>query len=199
MFLAKFISYLFNPFIWPTIIFALLFWVAPGVIPGMANQNILLLLIFSGSFLVPLFMILTLRNSGVISSVEMGDRKERYLPMLLTSILYFGFTWMLFQKTPQLVHWTILGISLVLAGIFLLNFILKLSAHVVAATGSGFFIALLGIKHDAEMLVIAGVLLIVLAGLVAWARLYLKAHTHREVWVAMVFGLISSFGILLIP
>lgn len=199
MVFQKILSYLFNPFIWPTIIFSTLFWITPEMVPGIANKHILILLIGSGSFLVPVFMILTLRNSGVISSIEMRDRKERYLPIFLTAVLYFGFSWMLMQKTPQIIYWTIFGISAVLFLILILNFFVKISAHAVAATGSSLFLTFLGIQNQNQSLVIIGLFLVVVAGLLSWARVSLNAHSLKEVWIGISLGFISAFGILLMP
>ncbi len=199
MLFPKLISYILNPFIWPTIIFSVLFWITPELVPGMANKHILILLICSGSFLVPLFMILTLRNSGVISSIEMRDRKDRYLPILLTTILYFGFSWMLSQKTPQIIYWTIYGISAVLFLILILNFFVKISAHAVAATGSSLFMTLMGIQNQNPKLIAVGIVFLVLSGVLSWARVSLKAHSLKEVWFGISLGLISAFGILLMP
>jgi hypothetical protein len=199
MSLARILTIVFNPLTWPMLLFSVLFWVSPGLVPTVVNKGVLWLLIASGSFLVPAFMILTLRNAGLISSIQMDQKEDRKFPMLITVIIYFALTWMLFQKTPKIVHWTFLGIACVLLILSLITVFWKISAHSLAASGCAFFVTFLGINNQIPELVYFGLGLIILAGFVSWARLRLEAHSTGQVWGGLFFGFISSFGVLLMP
>ena len=199
MSLAKALTILFNPLTWPMLLFSVLFWVSPALVPAVVNKGVLWLLIASGSFLVPAFMILSLRNARVISSIQMDQKGDRKFPMLSTTIIYFALAWMLFQKTPRIVHWTFLGIACVLLILMVITIFWKISAHALAASGTAFFVTFLGINNQIPELVYVGLGFIILAGFVSWARLKLKAHSPGQVWAGFIFGFISSFGILLMP
>ena len=144
-------------------------------------------------------MILTIRNAGFIASIQMDKKEDRKLPMMMTTIIYFALAWMLFQKTPMIVHWTFLGIACVLLIILIISLYWKISAHAITASGSAFFVTFLGINNQIPELVYFGLGLIVLAGIISWARLKLNAHTTAQIWAGLFFGFISSFGILLMP
>ncbi len=198
MLAAKVISLVFNPLSWPMIIYLVIFLMGKDLLPGVINSWVLWSLIASGSFLVPVFMILTLRNSGLLSSISMENKQERRLPMFLTSILYLGLSWMLFQKTPELIHLSFLGISLVLLISTLITLAWKISIHAIAGAGSSFFLILLGIFENLPDLVGIGIGLLLLTGLIGWSRLKLDAHTVPQVLAGLFLGIFSSFGVLLI-
>jgi membrane-associated phospholipid phosphatase len=67
----------------------------------------------------------------------------------------------------------------------LANFRLKLSLHALFAFYCAIILFRIGLMW--------GAMALVLAVLVAWSRLFLRRHTHTELIVGMVLGLMGGF------
>lgn len=75
---------------------------------------------------------------------------------------------------------------------FLFFFKIKTSLHILSLSSTlGFFLIYASI-HSIAIVPIA-ILLIILTGVVASARLHLKAHTAKEIYIGFFLGLISQF------
>ena len=126
----------------------------------------------------------------------MKDRKQRIVPFIFIS-LYYVLTAYLFTSRLFFVNELLIAcISVVAALIVLLTLITfwwKISAHSMAMGGSiGLLLSLQSQQMMADMLwPVMG--MVVLAGAVMTARLYLKAHEPAEVWVGFGVGLIFCF------
>lgn len=156
-----------------------------------------------GMILLPLVSLLILKKLGVIQSLQLEKKEERSLPYLLMfffSAVSLYFIWQL----PMLMHIfrfiienTIFGLSILL----FVNQLYKISAHLFAL-GSLFAVIFL-VSFQLQINLLAWVIVILLvSGLVASARLLLKAHSIKEVYSGFFLGLFSTtffyFALMLI-
>lgn len=131
----------------------------------------------------------------------MHTRNERIVPFIAISAIYVVMTYLFFMKLPIGINFNKL-IAIVSALVLvstLLTFFLKVSVHSVASGGLiGIMLPLnKAIENGALLWPTAGVF--VVAGFVMSARLYLDAHTPREVYTGAVAGFLTGFaGILLL-
>ncbi|MFC5411731.1 hypothetical protein ACFPMF_20585 [Larkinella bovis] len=202
--LARVLSAVFHPLLMPTILFSLLLYKAPGVLGvetyGPGFKWSLLVLICVCTFLVPAFLIYLLHRTGFVSSLNMNDLRDRRVPYFMTALLYttttllFGYQFS--NAVPEIgIVMGSITVSVTLVG--LISLFWKISAHSVGV--SGMVGALLGIAIKAsEMSLLYPLLaLIVLAGLLASARLYLNAHTPTQIAAGMGLGLLVSLATVL--
>jgi len=109
------------------------------------------------------------------------EKKYRYFPLLLNVVLLSLCRY--FVKIPEEVYILLLFVNLV---VFFYTFFQKISLH-LASLGSLCVFFLL--KSEAEYLIVGS---FVLAGVVGWARYYLRAHTTLELAVGWLVGSVSS-------
>ncbi|TNE56113.1 MAG: phosphatase PAP2 family protein [Bacteroidetes bacterium] len=208
--IAQIISWIFIPLIMP--IYALmvvmyvpsfessffqyntLYWMHP-------NFKLLVLSMFAiFCFLAPGISLIMLRRSKAISSIEMDDRQERNIPIIISALYCLVLGVLLWVKTPnQMIPVAIyalpwggfLGISI--AGI--INRFDKISLHALGAGMMfGFFISYY--YYQAEYYFEILIFATLVCGLVMSARLYLKKHTMKQVISGFLLGFVSLFGIL---
>lgn len=142
-----------------------------------------------------------MRLSGIVSTTEMDDRKERWLPMA-TTIAFTGmlYYWLRMQfgplgdDVPKYIE------NLALAGILVslcfipLNMWRKVSVHAAGAgIFTGFLIAYLA-QHTYYSVWLAPLALVV-SGTVMTARLYLEKHSLTEVSVGWGVAAFVTFAI----
>lgn len=138
-------------------------------------------------------------KSGIVSTPEMDDRKERWLPMA-TTILYTTFLYFLLDKQFENVEEPKYILNLSLSGILVslcfvpLNRWRKVSVHAAGAgIFTGFLIAYLA-QHTYFSMWLAPLALVV-SGTVMTARLYLEKHSLTEVSVGWGVGALVTFVI----
>ncbi|WP_128546246.1 hypothetical protein [Larkinella soli] len=186
----------------PTILFGILLFTAPGTLNlyalGLTAKLSLLVLICISTFFVPAFLIYFLYRAGFVSSLHLDSLADRRLPYFLTAVLYTAITLMfafrmrpLSELVPEI--GIILGsitVSVTLVG--LISLFWKISAHSVGI--SGMIGALLGIavKFGESDLLYPLLILVMLAGLLASARLHLNAHTPLQIGAGLCLGLAVS-------
>lgn len=200
--LARALSAVFHPLLMPTILFSILLFGAPGALGvstfGLNFKLSMLMLVSISTFFVPAFLIYFLHRTGFVRSLHMNDLQDRRLPYFMTALLYTTTTLLFTFRLPELSDRApeigiVLGsitVSVTLVG--LISLFWKISAHSVGI--SGMIGALLGIaiKSGEIQLLYPLLALIVLAGLLASARLQLNAHTPAQIAAGMGLGLVVS-------
>jgi membrane-associated phospholipid phosphatase len=195
-------SYIFHPLL--SIIYAVLIVLYPfGFLPikNIEVQWITLGIIFLFSFILPTGFILVLKFFKIISSIKLEDRRERWLPYLFVS-LYYLFIWYYIKKISLfegVIATAFLLSSILIFALFIINHWIKISAHVLSVCAIlGLVLRLTFHFNELNQLLIL-ILCIFTAGLVATSRLYLNAHTTKEVLFASILGTclgIFSFQLL---
>jgi membrane-associated phospholipid phosphatase len=196
---AKTISILFHPLLMPTYGFALLFF-TKNYISTFTADNIKYLVIcvtFLFTFLLPTLNALILLKMKRISSLEMEDPKERLIPYGSSVLYYFALYYLFWQADfPVIFKAVILGAGLSILLTLFINFRWKISAHSIGVGGIAG--AMLGIMYRTQAdleLVFISVLLI--AGLVGYARLKLNAHSPAQVYAGFIMGFLVELGLML--
>ncbi|GAB2594316.1 hypothetical protein GCM10027190_48210 [Spirosoma areae] len=186
----------------PTLLFGLLLFQVPAVV-GMdafsaSLRFSLLALIFIGTFGVPALLIYYLVRIGYVRSLQLETLADRRLPYFLTALVY-TFLAYLFRFRMEGVSTIAPEIGLLLASIavsiLLVGFISlswQISAHSVGIGGVVGVIASLLLKFSITELFTPLLILVLLTGLVASARLKLNAHTPAQIGVGLALGLSVS-------
>ncbi|QMW06830.1 hypothetical protein [Spirosoma foliorum] len=187
----------------PTLLFGVLLFQAPGVL-GMDAFSIslrlsLLVLISVGTFAVPALLIYYLFRSGYVQSLQLDTLADRRLPYFLTACVYLSLAY-LFLFRMQLVS-TIapeigilvgsIAVSILLVGLISLSW--QISAHSVGIGGTVGAIASLMLKFSITDLFFPLLILVILTGFVASARLKLNAHTPAQIGAGLALGVVVSW------
>lgn len=191
------ITFLFHPLLMPLLGFAILF--NSGTFLELAPfelQKFLYIIIFTGTFLLPIITIPLLYLFGNISSLYLDNRKERHFPILITAIFYY-FTFYLIKSLP-LEHIFITFIlssfvSVMITLIITLRW--KISAHLIGLGGIAALILFISIYYQIN-LVIYFILSLIISGIVGSTRIFLQKHNLLQVSIGFIAGFTSVLAIL---
>ena len=156
-------------------------------------------LVFVMTFVLPVANLVMFKTFGTLPSLHMTTRRERLLPFALIAIIYGVVTVMFFYKVSANVNFNkvMLIILVLIFTATVATFFQKISVHSIAMCGAiGIMVPLNKVAENSALLFpTIGVL--TLAGMVMSARLYLNAHTPREVMFGAILGFsIGFFGMI---
>lgn len=118
----------------------------------------------------------------------MENQRERVVPLVITAMIYYAVFYLL-KQGPQgnALNLFILGTTLLVLLSLLINYISKISLHMVAQGGLFGAVTAYAIRFSVhgEWIII---LVILIAGITAYSRLKLKAHTPLEVYSGFIIG-----------
>lgn len=195
--LANLISYILHPLLMPTLLLLILLFFLPQSLQPVSGKIALMiiLLVFITTFIIPALSILGLRSTLTISSVKLRNRSERVLPFTFITIFY-GITTYLFHSKIEindLILSIFIAASLLVAVLTIITIFFKISVHAAGAGCMvGFILSIILIypEHNLMWVLVA---VVMVAGLIMSARLYLDAHTPVEVYSGFTLGLFVSF------
>ena len=146
------------------------------------------------TLVIPILLLVFMWKKGQIDSLHINDAKQRTTPYMYTLICY-GFWAYFLRVTLQLPTFLLLvaiGSMFALLAVTIINHWWKISAHL---TGIGGLLG--GICSFALSYSVLPFWLIIIVLLVAlilmYARLYLDAHTPMQVVCGFLLGLLSTF------
>ncbi|HET6227129.1 MAG TPA: hypothetical protein VFF27_12670 [Bacteroidia bacterium] len=196
---AKFLSIIFHPLLMPTYGFVLLFSTQNYLSTFLPFQFKLIIigLTFLFTFLFPAINAVVLLKIGRIKSLEMNDPRERLLPYGTTLLYYMALLYLLYNSHFSVIFKVIIiGAACCILTTLAVNLKWKISAHMVGAGGiTGAILALLyRLESDMQL---AFIIIILIAGLVGYARLKLNAHTPAQVYTGFLVGFLIQLSLLL--
>ena len=199
---ALFISVLLHPMLMATYGCLLLFFgiknsVYDFMTPIETKWRITLI-VFLFSFLFPALNIFIMYRLKRLPSLTLSNPRDRTFPYIMTAIFYFG----LFYLLMDINIWNSIKVFIIGAGLAILltafiNLKYKISAHMVGIGGLlGILISLSYlIKYDMTVFYIV---VIILAGFVGFARLYLHEHKPGQLYTGFLLGLIVQLGLFFV-
>jgi hypothetical protein len=156
-------------------------------------KRMILLIIVTGMILLPLSLIPIYMYSKLLSNIEFSKRKERFLPLLITTILYY-LTFLILKRIP--ISGLILGMigSATISLFFLCMVSLKYNISLHAAGSGGLVGFLLAITLRLGLFSpIALYGSILLAGVAGVSRLKQNAHKPAEIYLGYLAGFVFCF------
>lgn len=196
--LSRFLSVLFHPLFMPLYATWLLLhsgsYLYYAVHPKL--QQFLYVVVFISTWLLPASITWFMWQKGWISNMEMEERKERHLPYVLTLTCYLSGIYLLFHlPIPRMFVLTLIGASLAILLSFLINLRWKISIHMMGIGGlMGLFYGYGRYFHIQSLQIL--ILLAVIAGIVAAARLYRSSHSPSQIYAGFFTGFAVEFGFI---
>lgn len=188
--LAKIISVIFHPLFMPVYGMVIIFS-APtmfGYLP-FAVMKLLFLIVLINNVLLPLSLLPFFRYRNIISSWSVENRRERIIPLLITTFLYSATSFIIFGfPIPVFLKSFIFAASFLSLLVTVINFWWKISLHSVGAGALIAVVLILSFKMYTP-LVWYLISVIIAGGLVLSSRLRLNFHNPQQVW----FGFLTGF------
>jgi hypothetical protein len=193
---AHLLSWIFHPLLILSYAYLLLMLTNPFAFGGhdfgaaFGSNGLQFFRVFQMTYLFPAFAVAMMRFLGLVDSLELRQREERYGPYIASGICYLWFfvnlNWGI-EGFPPLFTQFVLGATIGLFLAFFLNIFTKVSAH---TTGMGGFVCI-GLflytqSYWSSPFWLVGIFLA--AGAVGTARLLLNAHTTQEVYGGYLIG-----------
>ena len=193
---ARVISAIFTPFSIPFLAFLILFLFSYLRIMPIQYKLIVLGVVYCFTILMPTLTIFLFRKINGFSPEDLGERKRRFMPFLLTITSYvFCLVMMHRLNIPWYMTGIILAALIMMVICIVVNLKWRLSEHMagVGAIVGGLvsFSALFGYNPVWWLC-----LFILIAGVLGTARIILQHHTLGEVLVGFAVGLICSLLVL---
>ncbi len=189
---ARLFSFIFNPFIIPTLGFLIVFFSLPTTALYSAQmKNILLGIIFVTSFVIPIAFILLLSAISNFNSY-MQHHRDRIFPYVFSAFsVFMGARLLAKLPVPQIFSLYMTAASITLIILFIITMRWKISGH---ASGMGGLLGLLFAITFKYGLDLTGfiIIAILVSGIVGTSRIYLQKHTSAQVYA----GLLVSFTIM---
>lgn len=192
--IAQFLSNLFQPLLIPTYSMMLLFQVGKFAYLDITLKVFIVSSIFILTSIVPLAVIFVLKKMGVVSSIQLTERKERTVPYVFVVLSYIAAIFFLYRiSMPNYIVSMMTGVVVSTVLIMFINFKWKISAHLSAVGGLCAAIIVVAFRMEINASVVLSIA-ILLSGLLATARIVLKVHTLMQT----ICGFLAGFLILLL-
>lgn len=163
--------------------FTLPLWIPFFISLNMKETNSILWAVLSCVLL--LGMVFFYKKIGILTTLQMPTRAERLLPLATSVIVYLFFSLFAYFYEKNIYPVFVLAFLCVF-GLYIVNLWDKVSIHSAGITAGASYIIQFYAAHSVSIFI--GILLILM---VVWARLYLKAHTVKQIIYGFLTGIIS--------
>lgn len=146
--------------------------------------------------ILPILAVLVLRVLGKVQSVLLDVQDERNIPYLITASVYlFDYYFLSRMHTPSMLRAYILACACIVVAVVIINHFYKISVH---GASLGALTAIILTLAQAPLFDLRYVLLLtfILSGITLSARLFLHAHTFRQVINGWMLGFVIMYLIL---
>ena len=151
------------------------------------------------TLVMPLLSVYLLKKFAFIDDFYISNPKQRFIPYSILLAL-LGFTMYQLYKVElnglPLSFMAATAICLLLN--ILINFKFTISTHGIGAGGLVALYTFLTLHEHVSVFNALLILSVLLAGIIAWARLYLNAHTEKQMYSGLALGFGVVYGFLLL-
>lgn len=198
---ANFISYFFSPLLVPVLAAAFVLFSGHVFTLNVLNTTAklyLLFVLFIFMFAMPLSALLMLKSMGLAENLNLPNRRQRFVPFLLSIVFYYAAYFLLssINGIPViLLHLLISGIILlIVATLFTLWF--QISIHTMCMGSLVGMLCFLGLFYQSDAFNYV-LIALVISGLVGFSRLVLNAHKPYQIYIGFLVGLMVQYFSLL--
>lgn len=188
--LAKTFSFLLHPLFMPT--YGLLILFQAGSVVTFMSWEIkayLLMVVVVNTLLLPMLILPVFVKRKLAKDYSFSERKERFLPLLFSFIL-FAITLYFLARIPisPVIKLFMLGSTLAVLFTLIINFFWKISIHMVGIGGllGVLFFVILQMLSSLVGFLLMGVLF---SGVIGTSRLYLGVHDLRQIAAGYALGM----------
>jgi len=181
--IGNFLSYLLHPMVISSLTFwAIIYHTALTIV----NPNLIFLLSFFFSTMLPIITVLYLKNKGLISDLDASNKEERLLPMAFSALFFLlGFIILRKINAPMIIQGTMFCSLINTILVWLITKHWKISIHTLSISSSITIFWLLGYNYIFPMLI--------LLMLTVTARVITNSHTYLQSVIGIAVGIISTY------
>jgi len=199
--LARFFSFLFHPIFIPLYSLLIVLYMFPYRYINVQDKtwNLTIGILLFMTMIIPAIVVFIMKKLNIVEDYDVSIQKQRIFPYLIFFFFYLMTFLTLRPKVnsspvfmeDSLLACIVLGATISLCSAFFLNNFLKVSVHAMGVTNLFVLVCLLsGYTHQIIFFLILITLLAV--GFTGSSRIYLRAHTPREVYYGIFCGIIGQ-------
>lgn len=197
-FLSNLASIVLHPLAMPTIIYAIILTNFPVEETMVTSGNVfyVLALVCIATGFVPGISVYILYATGLISSITLEKRTDRYLPNLFAILIYLATAFLFYHKLGfrGVMFYAIICFSITIIVMSAITLIWKISVHACAMGGLvGFLFATAVFGSNSSALLLPCCISAFLLGCLMSARMFLGCHSSKQVWAGASLGIASAF------
>jgi hypothetical protein len=192
-FFSKVISVIMHPLWMPSYLFFCFSIFPPSFTENEIRGYALSLIVLLLTGVLPAFNLILFRILGTIPDLTLKERKDRLMPFMFITMVYAGSAYLFYQQYP--ISWAykllLLTASACMIGtLFTLWF--KISIHALAVSATAVIIVFSEFSDGEGLLLLPAIGAVLISGVVMSARLWLEAHTMKEVFAGAAAGVIVA-------
>ena len=190
--LAQLLSYGLHPGSLPTVGTLYIIYALPQIF-SLESIVRMVSIVLVGTYIIPVIMIYIMTLLGIIESVHLINKKDRIYPYTITALSALITSRLLTSMgAPVEIIYCSLGCAFILVVSAVLIPFFKSSAHLAGITGfAGLYLGMNEKYSSGEFKNMLIIILLCIA--LAWARIYLKRHTLKEVLTGSILGFGSIY------
>ena len=189
--MSKVISYLLHPVFMP--FFGIIIILNSGTYISILDTSIikaLYLIVGTFTVIVPLGLLPIFYFTSIIKKIELNDRRQRIIPYLFTFISFY-LAYILVKKLPvsSFISAYLFASCMTVLVILIISSFWKISTHMTGIGGLIGLILSLSYLLKTDLMYFL-VVVILLSGFIAAARIYLKEHDLSQIYVGFFVGIL---------
>lgn len=190
--LAQLLSYGLHPGSLPTVGTLYIIYALPQIF-SLESIVRMMSIVLVGTYIIPVIVIYIMTLLGIIESVHLINKKDRIYPYTITTLSALLTSRILTSMgAPVEIIYCSLGCAFILVVSAVLIPFFKSSAHLAGITGfAGLYLGMNEKYGSGEFKNMLIIILFCIA--LAWARIYLKRHTLKEVLTGSILGFGSIY------
>ena len=187
---SRILSYILHPLLIPTLATSALLLrpdIYSIVLPG-ALKIWFVAVVFIFTFGIPVAALLILLKFNAIQSLEMNNRAERTIPLLITSTSFMALLYTLRSTgMPPVFLYVLYSATFAMLAGLLINMVYKISLHTLGWGALTATLILISMRLGTPLLGLI-IIAVLLSGFVGFARLQQNAHNQTQIYLGYVAG-----------
>lgn len=187
------ISFIFHPLLMPMFGVILFFYITPLSFPAPIVKA-KLLAVFTLTILFPILLFQLLKTAKKANSIFLESLKERVVPLIINGGIIIYLIFRIFPPSEiSVLYYFFLGTLISTVCCLILVWLrVKASIHMIASSGILMFCIALSLHYTINLLwlITIGFLLL---GAIASSRLYMNAHSYKELIIGVFAGGVPQF------
>jgi len=181
--IGNILSYILHPMVVSTLTFwTIIYHTSLPIV----NPNLIFLLSFFFSTILPIITVLYLKNKDLISDLDASNKEERLLPMAFSALFFLiGFVILRKINSPIIIQGIMFCSLINTILVWLITKYWKISIHTVSISSSITIFWILGYNYMFPMLL--------LISLTVTARILTDSHTFLQSIIGVTVGIISTY------
>jgi hypothetical protein len=198
--LSQLLSYLLHPLIIPTLAISALM-LRPDlysiVLPTWLKLWFIAI-VFVFTLFIPAAGVLLLFKLNKVYSIELHQRTERTVPLLIASASYMALLFFMKQPNiPPVFLYIVYSATFALLAGLLINMVYKISLHTLGWSALATTLIIISLRMGVSLLLLI-IIAVILSGFVGYARLKENAHNPAQVYLGYIAGVLIVTGITLL-